>query len=193
MLPPAAGADPALAQGLLGADLERTGDGTWRIARILPGESSVIGARSPLAAPGIAAAPGDLIVAVDGRPVDPDLGPNALLVGKAGQPIELTLRRDGADRRAVVVPLASEHATRYYDLVARQRAAVRDASGGRLGYLHIPGTNRAGWAELHRDLYTEFRRDGLIVDLRDAQGGDASAAAGREARPAHHRLVPVPA
>jgi tricorn protease len=74
-----------------------------------------------------------------------------------------------------VVPLASEHATRYYDLAARQRAAVREASGGRLGYLHIPGTNPAGWAELHRDLHTEFAQDGLIVDLRDAQGGDASA------------------
>ena len=174
VLPPAAGGDPALAQGLLGADVERAGDGTWRIGRILTGESSVIGARSPLAAPGVAAAPGDLIVAVDRRPVDPDLGPNPLLAGKAGQPAELTLRRDGTDRRAVVIPLASDHATRYYDLVARQRAAVCEASGGRLGYLHITGTNPAGWAELHRDLYTEFRRDGLIVDLRDAQGGDAS-------------------
>ncbi len=174
VLPPGGGGDPALVQGLLAADLERTADGTWRIARILPGESSVIGARSPLAAPGIAAAPGDLIVAVDGHQVDPDLGPNPLLAGTAGKPTELTLRRDGTDRRAVVVPLASEHATRYYDLVARQRAAVREASGGRLGYLHIPGTNPAGWAELHRDLHTEFARDGLIVDLRDAQGGDAS-------------------
>jgi tricorn protease len=174
VLPPAAGGDPALAQGLLGADVERTEDGTWRIARILPGESSVIGARSPLAAPGVAAAPGDLIVAVDGRPVDSDLGPNAVLVGKADKPVELTLRRDGADRPTVVVPLASEHATRYYDLVARQRTAVREASGGRLGYLHIPGTNAAGWADFHRDMYTEFRRDGLIVDLRDTDGGDVS-------------------
>lgn len=171
--PPAAGGDPVLAQGLLGADLERAEDGTWRIARILPGESSVIGARSPLAAPGVAAAPGDLIVAVDGQPVDPDLGPNALLAGRAGQPVELTLRRGGADRRAVVVPLASEHAVRYYDLVARQRAAVSETSGGRLGYLNIPDMMARGWAEFHRDLYTEFRRDGLIVDLRDTQGGDA--------------------
>jgi len=61
VLPPGGGADPSLAQGLLGADLDRTKDGTWRIARILPSESSVIGARSPLAAPGIEAAPGDLM------------------------------------------------------------------------------------------------------------------------------------
>src|SRR5258708_17392750 len=171
--PPAAGGDPALAQGLLGADVERAEDGTWRIARILPGESSAIGARSPLPAPGVAAAPGDLIVAVDGRPVDPDLGPNALLAGKADKPVELTLRRDGADRRAVGVPLAGAHATRAYELVARQRAAVCAASRGRLGYLNIPDMMARGWAEFHRDLYTEFRRDGLIADFRDTQGGDA--------------------
>jgi tricorn protease len=174
ILSPGSGGDPALAQGLLGADVERTEDGTWQIARILPGESSVIGARSPLAAPGVAAAPGDLIVAVDGQPVDPDLGPNALLVGKADEAVELILRRDGSDWRAVVVPLASEHAVRYYDLVTRQRSAVLEASGGRLGYLHFPDVMAAGWAEFHRGLYTEFRRDGLIVDLRDTQGGGTS-------------------
>jgi tricorn protease len=171
--PPAAAGDPAMAQGLLGADIEPAGHGAWRIARILPGESSVIGARSPLAAPGVLAAPGDLIVAVDGQPVDPDHGPNALLVGKADQAVELTLRRDGTDRRAVVVPLASEHATRYYDLVARQRAAVREASGGRLGYLSFPDMWTQGWADFHRDLHTEFPHDGLILDLRDTSGGDA--------------------
>jgi tricorn protease len=173
VLPPPGGG-PAPAQGMLGADVERGADGSWRIARILPGESSVLAARSPLAAPGVGAAPGDVIVAVDGRPVHPDLGPSALLAGTGGQPVELTLRRNGTDRRAVVVPLASEHATRYHDLVARQRAAVRTASGGRLGYLHIPNMMAAGWAELHRNAFTEFPLDGLIVDLRDAQGGDGS-------------------
>ena len=37
VLAPGAGADPALVQGLLGVDVERTEDGMWRIARILPG------------------------------------------------------------------------------------------------------------------------------------------------------------
>jgi len=176
ILPAFAGRDPGRTQGLLGADIEPAGDGTWRIARILPGESSVTGARSPLAAPGIAAAAGDLVVAVNGEPVDPDLGPNPLLVGRADKPVQLTLRRAGADRRVVVVPLASEHLIRYHDAVARQRAAVREATGGRLGYLKLPNMMAQGWAEFHRDVSTEFRRDGLILDLRDLGGGDAAQA-----------------
>lgn len=168
------GLAPEWVQGLLGADLEPVGDGTWRIARILPGESSVAGARSPLAGPGVAAAAGDLVIAVNGQPVDPDLGPNPLLVGRANTPVQLTLRRDGADRRVVVVPLGSEHLVRYHDMVARQRADVRAATGGRLGYLKLPNMMAGGWAEFHRDVRTEFDCDGLILDLRDLGGGDAA-------------------
>ena len=172
---PAAGAHEALVQGLLGTDLARDEDGTWRIVRVLRGESSVIEARSPLAAPGVAARPGDAIVAVDGRPVDPVHGPNALLGGKTGKPVELTLRRDGAqDRSVVVVPLASEGLLRYHDLVARRRAAVREASGGRLGYLHVPDMVSFGWAEFHRDLRGAFESDGLVLDLRENGGGHTS-------------------
>ena len=192
VLPPPSGRVPAPAQALLGADLEPAGDGTWRIVRILHGDSSVAAARSPLAAPGVGAAAGDRVVAVDGQPVDPDLGPNPLLVGKANKPVGLTLRRDGADRRVVVVPLPNEYATRHRDMVVRQRAAVREASGGRLGYLKLPNVMAAGWAELHRDLPTEFDRDGLILDLRETQGGDLSPPDRREDRPARLRLGAVP-
>jgi tricorn protease len=172
---PAAGTHDALVQGLLGTDLARDEDGTWRIVRILRGESSVIGARSPLTAPGVAARPGDAIVAVDGQPVDSVHGPNALLRGKAGKPVELTLRRDGAqDRRVVVVPLASESLVRYHDLVAQRRAVVHEASGGRLGYLHVPDMVSFGWAEFHRDLRGAFESDGLVLDLRENGGGHTS-------------------
>ena len=172
--PPAVGTYDALVQGLLGTDLARDDDGTWRIVRVLRGESSVIGARSPLAAPGVAARPGDAIVAVDGKPVDPTFGPNALLGGKAGKPVELTLRREGTDRRVVVVPLASEALVRYHDLVDRRRAAVREASGGRLGYLHVPDMVSSGWADFHRDLRGAFEADGLVLDLRENGGGHTS-------------------
>ena len=61
--------------GLLGADLARDPDGSWRISRVLPGESSDPRARSPLAAPGVAVQAGDVLLAVDGQPVDPLAGP----------------------------------------------------------------------------------------------------------------------
>ncbi|HEY9476153.1 MAG TPA: PDZ domain-containing protein, partial [Mycobacteriales bacterium] len=82
--------------GYLGADLVRDPDGGWRVARIVPGEPSAPAARSPLLAPGVAVRVGDVIVAVDGRPVDPELGPAPLLAGAGGVPVELTVRRDVA-------------------------------------------------------------------------------------------------
>ena len=78
--------------GQLGADISRDADGRWVVDRILPGESSDPRARSPLEAPGVAASPGDELVAVDGQPVDPRRGPWPLLAGTAGKPVELTIR-----------------------------------------------------------------------------------------------------
>ncbi|MFE9423418.1 PDZ domain-containing protein [Kitasatospora sp. NPDC006697] len=172
--PPGRGGHAFRPQGLLGADLERDGE-VWRIARILPGESSDPRARSPLAQPGVAIRPGDALLAVDGRPVDPVTGPAPLLAGTAGQPVELTVRRaDGTVRYPVAVPLADDEALRYHDWVAGRRSAVRELSGGRLGYLHVPDMMSAGWAQLHRDLRVEVAKEGLLVDLRGNRGGHTS-------------------
>ncbi|MFE0385204.1 S41 family peptidase [Streptomyces bungoensis] len=163
-------------QGLLGADLSRHEDGTWRIDRILPSETSDPDARSPLAAPGVAVRPGDAIVAVAGRPVDPVTGPGPLLVGTAGKPVELTVSPAGGGdpRHAVVVPLADEEPLRYHDWVAGRRAHVHEKSGGRLGYLHVPDMQAPGWAQIHRDLRVEVAREGLVVDVRENRGGHTS-------------------
>ena len=80
--------------GLLGADLEPADEG-WRVARVLPPETSDPAARSPLSSPGVDVRAGDVILEVGGQPVDPQLGPAPLLVGRAGQLVELTVRSVG--------------------------------------------------------------------------------------------------
>jgi tricorn protease len=74
----------------------------------------------------------------------------------------------------VATPLHAEFRLRYHDWVAGRRAEVRERSGARLGYLHVPDMVSGGWADFHRDLRSEMRREGLIVDVRGNRGGHTS-------------------
>ncbi|MFI0239766.1 S41 family peptidase [Streptomyces sp. NPDC016845] len=162
------------AQGLLGANFVCRGD-RWMVARILPGDSSDSKARSPLAGTGIRE--GAVLTHVDGRPVDPVTGPFPLLAGAGGTTVELTFARSeggGRPRRVAVVPLVDERPLRYQDWVASRREVVRELSGGKCGYLHIPDMGGSGWAQFNRDLRMEVSRPALIVDVRGNAGGHIS-------------------
>lgn len=183
--------------GLLGANLVCR-DGSWLIRRILPGDSSDSKARSPLAGTGIRE--GSALTHVDGRPVDPVAGPYPLLSAAGGTTVELTFRPAAEDahaladpagptappmpeelpppqsrpRRVAVVPLVDERPLRYQDWVAKRREVVRELSGGKCGYLHIPDMGGSGWAQFNRDLRLEVSRPALIVDVRGNAGGHIS-------------------
>ncbi|MFJ8310566.1 MULTISPECIES: S41 family peptidase [unclassified Streptomyces] len=162
------------AQGLLGANLVCR-DGGWMVRRILPGDSSDSKARSPLAGSGIRE--GAILTHVDGRPVDPAAGPFPLLAGTGGTTVELTFHPaegEGRSRRVAVVPLVDERPLRYQDWVAKRREVVRELSGGKCGYLHIPDMGGSGWAQFNRDLRLEVSRPALIVDVRGNAGGHIS-------------------
>ncbi|MGP3949136.1 S41 family peptidase [Streptomyces sp. 7N604] len=161
--------------GLLGANFARTKDGRWAVTRILPGESSDSRARSPLAGSGIRE--GAILTHVDGRPVDPVAGPYPLLTAAGGTTVELTFlpaEGEGPTRRVAIQPLIDERTLRYQDWVAKRREVVRESSGGRCGYLHIPDMGGSGWAQFNRDLRMEMARDAVIVDVRGNAGGNIS-------------------
>ncbi len=166
--------EPKWSLGFLGADLDYR-DGRWRIVRIPRGDSWNPKASSPLAAPGVGAAPGDVVVAVEGTEPTRTLPPDALLVDRGGTEVNVTLRRGRRRPRTVVVrALASETDLRYRDWVERNREYVRDATGGRAGYLHIPDMVYRGFSEFHRAWEEEVDRDGLVVDVRFNRGGNVS-------------------
>ncbi|MFC0429811.1 S41 family peptidase [Kutzneria buriramensis] len=153
---------PYHGQGFLGVDWEPG----WRIGNILRGDPWNPRATSPCNRLGADIRPGDRVTAVNGQPMSGEL-----LVGQANRDVELTLVRDGAERKVTVTALASESAARYRDWVDGNRALVRELSGGRLGYVHVPDMNAAGYAEFTRGFLTELDREGLIVDVRFNGGG----------------------
>ncbi|MEU6171952.1 S41 family peptidase [Streptantibioticus parmotrematis] len=163
-------------QGFLGVDWDpaQDADGHWRVARVLRGDPWDPRATSPLDRPGVCVLPGDRIVAVDGRPVG-TAGPGELLTGLADREVELTVRRDGAAPRRIVVRAARDEArARYLDWLAANAAHVHDASHGRLGYLHVPDMFRTGYADFVRQFLAGLDREGLVVDVRFNGGGHVS-------------------
>jgi tricorn protease len=167
---------PDYKQGFLGVDWEVDGDaGTYRIARVLEGDPWSPDHTSPLNRPGVNVRAGDEVLAVAGTPVNGAVTPPQLLVNRAGQEVQLTVRRDGGEpRRVTVRPIAGEQPVRYREWVEANRRAVHEATGGRVGYLHIPDMQSWGFAEFHRAFLTEYEREALVVDLRHNRGGMVS-------------------
>ncbi|HXO26367.1 MAG TPA: PDZ domain-containing protein [Thermoanaerobaculia bacterium] len=165
---------PRVEGGLLGAEIEADPSGVFRIARIFPGENWQEDFRSPLTEPGVHVEAGEYILAVDGQPTRGVDNFYRLLENKAGHVVVLRVAAspggEGA-RDEKVRPVKSEQGLRYYAWVQANRERVDRASGGRIGYIHLPDTAVAGNRELFKYFYPQVRKEALILDDRYNGGG----------------------
>jgi tricorn protease len=170
---------PRRGHGLLGVDLEPDpATHLYRISRIFRGRNWEPDLISPLTLPGMNVEPGDYLLAIDGTPLREGVNPDSLLLDKAGQDVVVTVNSrpgmDGSRRLAVRSAACSENGAdplRYADWVDRNREAVDKASGGRIGYLHLPDTYIPGIAAFFRQAPALLHKEGLILDVRWNGGG----------------------
>ena len=171
-------AAPKVKVGMLGAKFERDAKtGSLRIAKILKGQNWDRGLRSPLTEIGVNVKEGEYIVAVDGRPLDKAASLGELLYNKAGKQVTLKVSAapDGKGARdVVVVPVETENALYYNDWVEGNIAKVDKATGGKVGYIHIPNMGVDGLNEFVKHFYPQLRKKALIIDVRGNGGGNVS-------------------
>ncbi|HEX6641636.1 MAG TPA: PDZ domain-containing protein, partial [Thermoanaerobaculia bacterium] len=164
---------PRVENGLLGAEIVPD-SGYFRIKHIFPGENWHEAYRSPLTEPGVKVREGDYILAIDGVSTKGVDNFYRLLENKADRVVTLLVNGSASTagaREEKVRPVKRETNLRYLDWVASRRAYVDKASGGRIGYMHLPNTGGEGNRELVKAFYPQASKDALIIDDRYNGGG----------------------
>jgi tricorn protease len=162
--------------GLLGADF-KVQNNLYRLQRIYRGDRWNPFLVGPLTAPGVNAAEGDAILAINGHPLDGSVNIFALLAGTVDKQTSLTLSADGtmkAAHTAIVIPIGSEVALRQWEWVQKNRDYVDRHSGGKVAYVYLPDTAGSGFTFFNRMFYAAVEKDALIVDDRRNSGGQAA-------------------
>src|SRR6185295_16193581 len=71
-------------------------------------------------------------------------------------------------------PVTDESNLIYLDWILRNRRKVDEATGGRVGYIHVPDMGAPGIREFIKWYYPQINKEGLIVDVRANGGGNVS-------------------
>jgi len=164
---------PHVSVGMLGADLEPDG-GYFRISKIYPGENWNDSTRSPLTEPGLKVKAGDYLIAVDGQEARSNQDVYSYFQDLSGKLVTLEINSkstpDGA-WEITVKPTPGESGPRYLDWMDENRRKVAEATGGRIGYMHVPDTSFPGIIAFDKQFTAQLDKDGVIVDERYNSGG----------------------
>ena len=161
--------------GLLGCDygIDKA-SGRYRIAKIFIGRNWDKKCRAPLAQPGIAVREGDYLIAANGVELKYPATPYSLMENTAGRQMMIKVAKDASGKDAkeyTIEPVDNENWLRYNDWVESNRRKVDEATGGKVGYIHVPNTSIIGLNEFVRSFYPQFNKEGLIIDVRYNSGG----------------------
>jgi tricorn protease len=123
---------------------------------------------------------GMIIEEINGQPITADRDVASFLNRKADKFTLLTiLDPETEERRQITIKpisLGQEYRLLYDRWVEMNRNEVDEASGGQLGYVHIPGMSDGPYRSIYEDMMGKFfARKGVIVDTRFNGGGDLVA------------------
>ena len=157
----------------LGAEFLTVPEGL-KITNILKGENDRLETLGPLSKPGVDIVEGDIITAIDGKPVRSEKDIATELMGKQNKQVLVDYQRGGDAKKEIITPVSwwAYRMLYYTDWVETNRAKVAAEGKGEIGYLHLRAMGSNDIASFARDFYEHFDKDGLIIDVRGNRGGN---------------------
>jgi tricorn protease len=159
--------------GLLGANFEIE-QGRYRITRIYRGDNSNPLLSGPLAQPGVNVKEGEFLLSVDGQEIKAEENIYHYFINKSGRPVKLKVGADAQGNGArliTVVPSPGENSLRRHDWAEANRRKVAQMSGGKLGYVYLPGFGLPAYYSFVREFFASADKQGMIIDQRFSPGG----------------------
>lgn len=166
---PSSPTNDATAQLGIFYDFKHRGQGV-RILEVFKG--------GPLDKAGLNVKPGTIIEKIDGVLIEANMDMDVLLNRKADKNVLLSLDEAGKKRDIVVKPITigAQNSLLYRRWVDRNREEVERESGGKLGYVHIPGMNDGAFRTTFEEIMGRYvDREAMVVDVRFNNGGDLVA------------------
>jgi len=124
---------------------------------------------------------GDYLIAIDDERIGASANLDGLLANKVNRRVALKVASsgEGAETREIVVQPVSQGTEKgllYRQWVNERRTYVEKISNGRLGYVHMPDMSSNSLTQLYVDLDSDnHSRDGVVVDVRNNNGGFVNA------------------
>lgn len=162
---------------LLGAVFSKDKSGYFKVERVLEGANWSKQLKSPLTIPGSEVKEGEFILSVNGISLRDYKDIFEVLAGKAGTIVELEVNNrpeSKGSRRVLAETIDDESSLYYYNWVQNNIRKVSEATGGEVGYIHIPDMGVEGLNEFVKHYYPQLSKKALIIDDRGNGGGNVS-------------------
>lgn len=158
----------------LGAEFSKTKDG-FKVERLFGGDPELLEEKSPLARAEVNVQVGDTITAINGVSARAVADIGELLRNQVDKQVLLNVTTAaGRSRQVIVTPISTrrDRDLRYLAWERERQTRAERESNGKIGYVHLQAMGPNDIARWAREFYPVFQREGLIIDLRNNNGGN---------------------